>query len=508
MGRSRTLKIPSTVFRCLVVMIAAWIAAEIGLNPPARAQSPRDVPVVHVPHFEQNIDLAQGAIFWLGQVNPSSNYADVRIGYNDQALEVDAHIFDRQIWYDVEPLSHELTQWDAVTLFLHLDQNSEGDTPSPDSYRFVAQFNHGENPNNYQTVAQGSSPDWVVSSVPFTATTGWRGEGTNDDKNDRGWVATFHIPFSSLGLPSAPSSSAVWRAALIVHDRDDAAGTLIADQSWPQGIDTQHPSTWGQLVFNKPAYTPPPASPGETVMIRQGLNGVSVADAHVGGHSTCGQEFWPQFFDGWGDANYAGYEQINIQNQWDVADWPCFSKYYVTFPISTIPPGKTIISATFTMHLFGNAGYEPGQAKPSLLQVATITEAWSEDTLTWNNAPKVQENIATTWVEPVDGPTDYPGVPVKWDVSGAMAESYAGGIPLQLVIYSADGAYHSGKYFSSSDTGDWNAEARPTLQVLWGEPQSPGDPGEPGTPEDPGEPEPPTSSTNLYLPILLGDGTR
>ena len=495
------------------MILAVWIAAEMGLNPPARAQSPTVVPVVNVPRFEQNINLTQGAIFWLGQVNPSNNYADVRVGYNNEALRVDAHVFDRLLWYDVEPLSHELTQWDSVTLLLHLDENSEGDTPSQNSYRFVAQFNQAGSRNNYQTVAQGSSPDWVVSSIPFTTTTGWRGQGLNDDQDDRGWNATFDIPFASLGLSSAPTSGAVWRAALIVHDRDDATGTPIPDQSWPQGMDMQRPSTWGQFAFDKPAYTPPPASPGETVTIRQGLNGISVTDAHVGGHSTCGQAFWPQFFNGWGDANYAGFEQINIQNQWDVADWPCFSKYYVTFPTSSIPQGKTIISATLTLHLFGNAGYEPGQAKPSLLQVATVAEAWREDALTWNNAPKLQENIATTWVDPVDVFPGYPGVPAKWDVSGAMAQSYATGIPLQLVIYSPDGAYHSGKYFSSSDTGDWNAVARPTLQVLWGEPQNPGEPdtpeepGDPGTPEDPGDPEPPTSSTNLYLPLLLDDGS-
>ena len=156
------------------MFLAVWIAAKIGLNPPARAQSPTVVPVVNVPRFEQNINLTQGAIFWLGQVNPSNNYADVRVGYNNEALRLDAHVFDRLLWYDVEPLSHELTQWDSVTLLLHLDENSEGDTPSQNSYRFVAQFNQTGSRNNYQTVAQGSSPDWVVSSIPFTTTTGWR----------------------------------------------------------------------------------------------------------------------------------------------------------------------------------------------------------------------------------------------------------------------------------------------------------------------------------------------
>jgi len=40
---------------------------------------------------------------------------------------------------------------------------------------------------------------------------------------------------------------------------------------------------------------------------------------------------------------------------------------------------------------------------------------------------------------------------------------------LRLILYSADSAYHSGKYFVASDTGDWNLEGRPRLDVQWGD---------------------------------------
>ena len=43
------------------------------------------------------------------------------------------------------------------------------------------------------------------------------------------------------------------------------------------------------------------------------------------------------------------------------------------------------------------------------------------------------------------------------------------GAPVRLALYEADWAYHSGKYFYASDTGDWNAEGRPTLTVTWGQ---------------------------------------
>ena len=30
--------------------------------------------------------------------------------------------------------------------------------------------------------------------------------------------------------------------------------------------------------------------------------------------------------------------------------------------------------------------------------------------------------------------------------------------------------YHSGKYFTTLESEDWNAEGRPTLRVRWGDP--------------------------------------
>jgi hypothetical protein len=59
-------------------------------------------------------------------------------------------------------------------------------------------------------------------------------------------------------------------------------------------------------------------------------------------------------------------------------------------------------------------------------------------------------------------------VPYHWDVSRAVVQAQASRQPLRLVLYSADGAYHSGKYFSSSDVPGWNQAARPTLTITWG----------------------------------------
>jgi hypothetical protein len=409
----------------------------------------------------------QMAIFWFGQVDPTNNYADVRTIYDDEFLTVVVHIFDRQLWYDTNPTKENLTDWDAVTLFLNLDGNV-GDTPGVNAHRFVAQVNHSQPRQNYQTAYRGNGSEWLPASTGFETSTGWRGGAFNDnEKSSRGWFARFRISFSSLGLSQPPSEATTWGLALIVHDRDDAGGSLIPDTSWPGGMLQNMPASWGQMVFGIPKYQPPPLMPVSSSSIRHGLNGVTVTDGHVGGHTNCGKDFDPDYFNGWGDANYAGYGQINIQNQWDVADWPCFSKFYLTFPLDSLPDDKTFHSASLTMHQFGSAW--GAEVEPSFIQVLTVAEDWLEDTLTWNNAPLAVENISGTWVEPIGFP-GWPGIPRRWDVSQAVAQALTAGEPLRLVLYSADGAYHSGRYFSSSDTGEWNAVARPTLNVIWGVP--------------------------------------
>lgn len=451
------------LFLCMSI---AWLAVTDSLNQQITlAQSP--VRRVNANYFSDDVLFAQQAVFWMGQVTPTTNYANVRVGYNNDKLVVDLAVFDRLIWYDdTSPATTDLENWDAATLYLNLTGNT-GTMPTANSYRFVGQVNHWQPRDNYQTSYRGNGADWDSAPIIFSTTSGWRGN-INDNIDARGWTITFEIPFSSLGLIGPPATGSTWGMALVMHDRDDLSGAFIPDQTWPETVNLSQPATWGQLGFGLPAYTPPPAVPGGTTTIRQGLNGAVVADAHVGGHTICGAPYHPDYFNGWGDANYAGYIQINIQNQSDVADWPCYSKYYVTFPLNNIPVNKSIISATLVMHQFGNA--DPSQAYSSLIQVSTVAEDWSESTITWNNAPLAKENIAQSWVDVVSGTIVWPGWKREWDVSRAVAQAYEAGTPLRLALFSADSAYHSGKYFTSSDAEDWDAQGRPTLEILWGEP--------------------------------------
>jgi hypothetical protein len=432
---------------------------------------------VNVPNFGSGEILpAETAIFWFGQVSPSTDYADVRVGYNASELYIRVAIFDRRLWYDTTPSAASLTDWDATSLYLRMVGNT-GQAPDQNTYRFDAQLNGGELPRTaWQTAYRGNGTGWASANPAFTTESGFRWEdtttgGVNNNQNNRGWTMIYHIPFSSLGLSGAPAKDTVWGLGVVLHDRNDAAGTPIADVKWPVEMSESQPASWGQLRFGLPTYTAPSVSAKQTVMVRQGLNGASVPDAAVGGTTgnLCPGDsnyVWNQ----WGNANFGNAVDFNLQNQFDLADWPCYAKYYVTFPLSQVPATKAIVSATLILHEWG--GSAPDLAYSSLIQAMTVGEDWDPATLTWNNAPLAVENVAQTWVLPIPPPgfAGWPGDAYSWDVSLAVAQAYQANQPLRLVLYEADDAYHSGKYFTSSDIDDWDAEGRPTLVITYGNP--------------------------------------
>jgi hypothetical protein len=421
---------------------------------------------VNVPY---EVSFSEAAIFWFGRVTPTENAADVRVIYREEELYVRVGVFDRRLWYDKTPSPEDLTAWDATSLYLDTD-GPVGEAPDAGSYRFEAQLVWWEPRDGYDAAYVGDGLDWAPAAVPFTTSSGWRGNAPNDDVDDRGWVMAYTIPWQSLGLSGPPAEGTEWGLAVAVHDRDEVVvDTPIADQVWPETMDPDRPATWGELAFGLPSYEPLPSVPGGTTTVRHGVDSAVVVDADVGGSSTCGSLAWPDFFSTWGDLNYAGKTLVNIQNLADICDWPCYSRYYVTFPLDTVPAGKVITSATLTLYHNGNAGAgeDPGP-QPSLIQAFSIDEGWDEAEITWNNSPLAVQNLGGTWVYPVEEAPPWPGIPYDWDVSLAAAEAYAAGEPLRLALYEADWAIHSGKYFFSSDIS--GAEARPMLRVTWGEP--------------------------------------
>jgi hypothetical protein len=453
----------------LLSLIAIWLLPVAETACAVRADSLPPLRRVNAPYFENQIDFSQTAIFWYGQVTSTDAYSDVRVGYSTSKLYIHLSIMDRSLWYDTTPTADTLNQWDAVTVYLNMDGNT-GSTLGDDAFRFTAQLvGYEDNQARWTAAWRSTGTAWTPITIPYTPELGANGTYNNNSNADRGWVLDFHIPFTKLGLAGPPAPGSIWGLAVATHNRNSLAGP-VQDSVWPAAADFAAPQTWGQLHFGLPIFVlASSVSSTSMTTIRQGLNGAVAPDAAAGGGFLCGEGL--DYYTQWGLENYTGEPGFNIQNQSDISDWPCFSKYFVTFPLSAVPGNKEIVSATLTLYQFGNAGagWNPGPV-PSFLQVLTVDQEWSEATLNWNNAPVVRENIGGAWVAPIDpaNPPPYPGgIEIVWDVSRAVAEAYAAGQPLRLAVYSADGPLHSGRYFYSSDVEDYNAQGRPTLKVAW-----------------------------------------
>ena len=419
--------------------------------------------------------LRDSAIFWFGKVTPDENYTDVRVRYEVDRLVISVEVFDRQIWYDKAPIPDKAgyPNWDSVSLLLKSDSSS-APLPTVTSYRIDAMIRNRELAKNYQAVYKGNGTGWEAVGMGSVTESGWRGEGLNGPNEDRGWTITYNIPYIYLGLSHAPVEGTLWNLGFIIYDRDENAGGMIEPGRWPEDIQLNDPRTWGELYFGIPKLQPGSSPATGSVMIRQYLEGATVPDAAVGG--TVGNQcpgdshfIWNE----WGFANFAEAPDINIQNQADVADWPCFAKYYVTFPLDQIPPGKVIKSAALILHHWGNNG-PPNLATDSIIHVLSVSEAWDEATITWNNAPLALENIDRIRIPVLDctngtGRMTWPCTPRTWDVGRAVDQAYQNGQPVRLALYSSDTARHSGKLFTTSDVEDWNETGRPTLVVTYGD---------------------------------------
>ncbi len=449
---------------CVVVVFTTsfWGGLPPFSKPSAQAAAPF-TRRVNVPYFGSNtVPFNQTALFWFGAVTSADTYTDVRIGYNKTELFIDLHTVDRYLWYDTDTSAPNLSKDDNASVYLNTTSTGSGN-----SYKFQTGVNGYKKRTNYQQAYTGSGTMWTPATIPFTAVYGWQGHGFNGPE-DSGWSMTYHIPFSSLGLAGPPSQGTAWKLAVQVQNRDTGTATTLSEKWWPESANEMTtPSSWGQLVFGIPTYQPPHTSGTAIYSVRNKLNNQVVTDGMVGGSLSCGNlglNRWTQ----WGTQGYPGASRVNIQNETYISDWNCFSKFYITFPLSSLPSGKGVVKATVTLYEYANAGVQ-GQPNPTYIQVATVNEDWNPATLSWNNAPWVQENINTLLVNTkTTRVVPLPGLAITWDVSRAVAQAYATGQPLRLVFYTPADQHDSGKYFFSSSIGDWNAAGRPTLQVTLG----------------------------------------
>jgi hypothetical protein len=153
-------------------------------------------------------------------------------------------------------------------------------------------------------------------------------------------------------------------------------------------------------------------------------------DSMLGGGTDCASQDWPDYVPTWGNRNFGTSDHVNVQMQWDVADWPYFGQ-----------------------------GYAEDGTKDTVMQVFAVDKPWQETGITWNNAPVPQENTGRTLVRPLPGdckPTPYwycsPGIAYTFDVTEIVRRAQAEGRSwASLALYTAAGQYHSGKFFYSRE---------------------------------------------------------
>jgi hypothetical protein len=452
-------------------------------------------------------------IFWFGRVDSKNNYTQVRLGYGDSSLQIRCSVFDQKI-YDAST-DDAVKDWDGITLYLDLDGSQNKTAIDGRSLRIDAQAHrHG---TERTVVYQGESGAWVKSAIEIgtdpdatpdllSLMKEYRG---GDADASRGWGITFFVAWKALGLSGPPvgADTGAWRAALVSYDRDSADGTVRGEpQYWPAAaIKDTDPSTWGtwQLLdahwlswaesgagptTSAPAYTITYQAPAyvagteQTVRIREGLDGEHVENAAAGGSwDLCPGDDAYNFGDGansWG--GHTGFKAFLVEDQEDYADWPCYGRIYVKFPLAKVPAGKVIVSARLILTMkqpTGKDANNPDLGEHSLIQVfATDTKLadgteWTKDNLTWNLAPLATTNNAGVWGGRAGLDQGWDNLPKwTWDVGRLVAAAeQAGQTSASFALYSADTDMHTGKELTNSaDFPDWgDANQRPMLEIVY-----------------------------------------
>jgi len=437
---------------------------------------------VNVPNVTSgnDIDWSQAAIFWMGinesyQTIPGRNYTDVRIAYNQSGLHLFLTVVDYYLWYDKAQNPGDLTQNDAIAIYLDTTHDRNG-APQTDDYYFLVGARHFETATKYQREARGNGTGWNTAwSTSWTQSAGmqWSDHGPNDNSGniDYGWVTDVHLPWSAFGLSGPPTQGTVWGLGVYVYDRDiPGGGGMSTSQSWPETFATNSPVSWGDLHFGDDAYAPPAVSPEGTRTVRAAsTTDNTVEDAWMGGGGGCSAGH-----NGGGEVNHGDHAELYLGSETAPTHLPCFNKSFLRFKLGSVPAGKAILSAKLTLYHWGNAGdpsapNDEDHGHASYAWLYTVNDPWEEMTIHWNNAPMAGENLDVQRIEVL---TAFPGwdnlVVYEWDVTKAVAEAYQAGQPVSLAVYDSASERNTSKYLVSSETGDWNAKNRPKLTIVYG----------------------------------------
>ena len=301
-----------------------------------------------------------------------------------------------------------------------------------------------QHPSQGAMFAIGFNEAMSATFYPF-GTPGWTIESRCTGTECRGWTATRTIPWAELG--GRPQVGDTWTLA----------AEIDGNERWESALHWGLPNYAGVL---------------NDKMVVQEI--ALSADGTLGGSTDCGKYDYPDYFTGWGDRNYAGTPEdvfTNVQNQWDMADWPCYSQYIARWGISGIPADAEIINATLAMYKFGHSGYIGESTGINVIQAFEVSPDWAADTVTWNNAPPPLESISRTPVGECSAALCEPGDWHGFDVTEIIKRARAAqATDAAVLLYTAAGQYHSGRYFYTRNGPEI---LRPVVRVAYLLPTTP-----------------------------------
>ena len=152
-------RLPGLISRLsAAVLLVGVLQTALPGSPPSQGFGPNSVstPVtrrVNAPFLTSGAPYTP-AILWLGKVDSVSNYADVRVDYTHDVVDVSVHIIDRRLWNETTPIAANLPAFDSVSLYFDLSGNV-GSAPTLSSYRFEVEVG-----NNFQVSYRGNGTAW------------------------------------------------------------------------------------------------------------------------------------------------------------------------------------------------------------------------------------------------------------------------------------------------------------------------------------------------------------
>src|SRR5437764_7411699 len=172
---------PSLIYLSMIICVCTilsfttplWSGLGLGHASPSTAQAAAPVARrINIPYFANAaVPFNKTAIFWFGSVSSSSNYIDVRMGYNQSELYIDLHIVDRYVWFDSHAQAPNLTTSDTATVYLSTTSNGSS-APDYSAYKFVAQVDWYQARTYYQRAYRGNGSTWVAAPLAFTSVSG------------------------------------------------------------------------------------------------------------------------------------------------------------------------------------------------------------------------------------------------------------------------------------------------------------------------------------------------